>query len=177
MPHRSSTARPLSASEAVALMRRETADTLRTSLEQCIGTRAERAASLDCSAGRLAQMLDASDEATICVARASLLPDAARVAIAQLVAGERFVVAELPALDDTRSAFADLARAVRETGEATAAHADALADGVITAAEARNVRKEIREAQAALARLDALAADAEREGVIGVVTPIRQVAR
>jgi hypothetical protein len=149
-------------------MRRETADVLRNALEQCIGTRAERAASLDCSAGRLAQMLDASDEATICVARASLLPDPARVALAQLVAGERFGVVELPVAAGSRGAVADCARAARHGTAAVASHLDAISDGAITRGEAAVTRALLREAIASLLTLDAACEVAEREGVIGV---------
>jgi hypothetical protein len=167
----SSTARPTRADHALEHARREAADALRHGLDACEATRAQLAAGIDCSPARLAQMVDAGDDATICVARAALLPDPARVAVAQYVAGERFAVVELPHVETGREAIVEALAAQRETSEALAAHLVAIADGIVTRDEGARLVREVDEAIRELMRLRALGEAAVREGVVGVEVP------
>lgn len=159
---------PTRADHALEMARREAADALRAGLDACEATRAQLAAGIDCSPARLAQYVDPGDDATICVARAALLPDPARVALAQHVAGERFALVELPHVETGREAIVEALAAQRETSEALAAHLVAIADGIVTRDEGARLVREVDEAIRELLRLRALGEAAVREGVVGV---------
>jgi len=160
------TAHPVSADEALADMRRQTARVLHGGLAACEGTRAQLAASLDCGASRLAQMADAHDDATICVARAALLPDPARVALAQHVAGERYTLVELGESDDLGDDMRHAVELQRTSSGALAAQLEAIADGHITAAEGAAIEAASDALLAATLRVRAVAQRAQRERVI-----------
>lgn len=70
--------------------------------------------------------------------------------------------------ESTRGGLRRHARLVRELADVTAAHAEALADGHLTAEEAEGLRREIDEALAELLALRELCRSAERERVIGL---------
>lgn len=99
------------------------------------------------------------------------LPPAARVRVTEeLAALDGRALAELPDPEwATPDELRRQARLTRELLEVAAHRAEAIADGRITAAEARAGRQRVREAMAVLLSLDAQYEQAERERVIGVV--------
>lgn len=115
-----------------------------------------------------APALDRRTDQRLRIHEAAALPlDAARE-IAQFVVGPTHVVVPLPALDRAQGDHAALSDAMREAGEAFAAHARAIASGSTRVARgevATEARREIREAIVALMRLDACLELGEREGV------------
>lgn len=110
---------------------------------------------------------DPTKARALAVADAMALPAPVRIELAELLAGDGYLVVRAP----VAGAAADIAHAItvqRETGEVVASHLEALADGVVVGPEATRVRREIREAMRALAELDAAMEVAERERVVGL---------
>lgn len=131
------------------------------------------AAHLGKAKGRFARELEPDDEgAAVQLETVIGLPPAARRIITEeLAALDGCALAELP---DPEWASPDelrrQARLTRELMEVAAHHAESVADGRITAQEAKHGRARVREAIAALLAVDALYQQAEHERVLGVVT-------
>lgn len=92
MPLRTTTAR---ADSALVEMRRDVSRACREGRDACEATHEQVAAAIACSPARLSQYVDPAADATIDVARAALSPEPMRLALARLVAGERFAVVEV----------------------------------------------------------------------------------
>lgn len=130
------------------------------------------AARLDVRVQRIAALcapaLDRATDQRLRIHEAAALPLEAAREIAQFVVGPTHVVVPLPAVDRAQGDHAALSDAMREAGEAFAAHARVIAAGstrVARGAAATDARRETREAIVALMRLDACLELAEREGV------------
>jgi len=84
------------------------------------------------------------------VADAMLAPEAVRLALAQLLAGDGHAIVELPTSTDQSDDFRLIATVQRESGEAISATLEAIADGRIGADEGARLVKECDEAIASL---------------------------
>lgn len=156
------------ADSALADMRREVARVVRDGRDACEATHEQVAASIACSSARLSQYVDPAADATIDCARAALAPEPLRVAIAQHIAGERFVVVEVGGGPTVAASLSSHIDAARETAEALQAHLVAISDGRIDRAEGAHLERELDEAISRLVSLRQIARTAQREGVIGV---------
>lgn len=125
----------------LALRRGEAAVVLASSLLECDASRRVVAAGLACGETRLAALADPEHDATLCVARASMLPAPAARRVAGWIAGEACVVIELPTcdLEDVALDLQLAARAQRSSADAVATVLDGLADGHIDAQEAARI--------------------------------------
>jgi hypothetical protein len=127
------------------------------------------AAGLGVSRQYLGRLADAEVDSHLSVADAAGLPDAARMELAQYIAGPGHMVAEAPAVDsDVRAGMSLHLRALRETTEAVTSHAMAMADGRITRSEGASLEGECDEAIRVLLAVREVARRAQRDGVIGV---------
>lgn len=116
----------------------------------------------------LGQWADPERDAAISVADAAGLPADGRMALAEYVAGEGFMVAPLPAAESCRAGIELHVRVLTETTQAVTAHAVAIADGRVDRREGAELECEIDEAIRALLTLRECARQAQREGVVGV---------
>lgn len=110
---------------------------------------------------------DATKPRALSVADAMALPAATRVVLAELLAGAGHYVSHVPSVE----AAADIAHAIKvqvETHDVLRVHLEAVADGVLSRADARVLRLEIVEAQRALAALERACLQADREGVVSL---------
>ena len=127
------------------------------------------AAGLGVSRQYLGRLADVEVDSHLSVADAAGLPDAARMELAQFIAGPGHMVAEAPVADTNARAGMSLhMRALRETMEAVTSHGDAIADGNITRAEGATIERECDEAIRVFLAVREVARRAQRDGVIGV---------
>lgn len=123
------------------LRRMEAATLLAGALLECDASRRVVAALLACGETRLAALADPEHDATLCIARASMLPAPAARRVAGWIAGEACMVIELP-VGEHEDVALDLqlaARAQRSSSAAVASVLDGLADGHLDAAEAARI--------------------------------------
>jgi hypothetical protein len=131
------------------------------------------AATIGVTRQRIDQWLALDDDAQVSVADACSLPQPMRLAAAQLIAGDAYQLAELPAADVDASDLELVMRAQRESGDVIATHLAALRDGRMCRAEGAQLERECDEAISALLTVRARAQQAQREVVIGM--PLRAV--
>lgn len=118
----------------------------------------------------LQRWIDPRIEATSPPIEAALHPQLRRHVAGEMSRMDGRVAVEVPELsDDTRSEWERHTRMLRRLMEVVTAHAEAIADGHVTASEAKALRQEAWEAMRELAAVIALCARAEKERVIGVV--------
>jgi hypothetical protein len=157
----------VSPEEALRRGRKDAAFATATALSKTGETREETAAALDCSASRISAFVDAESGATMCIARARMLPPSAARVIAEYVAGPAHMVIERP--NGAELDLKSIATAQRSTSGLVTELLEALADGHMSASEARKLRPlvtaVVENAQAVLAACDM----AERERVIPIV--------
>lgn len=103
------------------------------------------------------------------LADAMALPPELRLVLAELLAGPGAVVAIVPEGSPRLSVNTALS-VQKETSEVVTGHLAAIADGggAITRSQATPLRREVREAQRALATLDRGLEVVEREGVVSI---------
>lgn len=119
------------------------------------------------------QWADAESDTQIGVADAAGLGPLQRMPLAEYVAGPGYMMAELPACEETARAGIELhVRVLRETTEVVTAHAIAISDGRVDRREGAVLEREIDDAIRALLTLRECARQAQREGVVGAVISI-----
>lgn len=112
----------------------------------------------------VSEWIDPDCSRSMPLADATALPVEVRRDLAEHVVGDGHVVIEVP----REGPRLDLEHAIalqRETSDVVRCHLEAISDGTITRAEARDLRAEIREAMRALGALDLACVRAEAEGV------------
>ena len=149
----------------LALRRGEAASVLAVSLLECDASRRVVAAGLACGETRLAALADPEHDATICVARASMLPAPAARRVAAWVAGDACMVIELPTgdRDDAALDLSLAARAQRSSADAVSELLDGLADGHLDAVEAERLEAAAERMARAALSLREVARRAKRE--------------
>jgi hypothetical protein len=132
------------------------------------------AATIGVTRQRIDQWLALDDDAQVSVADAMSLPQPMRMAAAQLIAGDGYMLAALPDIGDSSSDLDLVMRAQKESGDVIATHLAALRDGRMCRAEGAQLEREADEAIAALLTVRERARQAQREVVLGV-TGLRAV--
>lgn len=112
----------------------------------------------------VAQWRDPDAPRAMSFADALALPPGVRLVLAELLAGPGHVVVELPPDAGERSSLDHAAEMQRETADVFVAHLRALADGIVTRAEASPLRAELRQAIRLFLSLDRFLARAEIDG-------------
>ena len=116
---------------------------------------------------KVREWFDPSKKPAMSFDDALALPADLRLVLAELLAGPNVVIARVPE-GDPRASVNTAAELLRASSDVSTLHLVAIADGVITGAEATPIRDAIHRTQQLLAHLDAAAARAERERVVSI---------
>lgn len=152
--------------------RRQIAEALGRAMSSSHAVQTVVAAGVGVSETRFRRWLDPHEDASIPLADVLALPAGVRRALAELLAESLgATLAEVPTAADPTSALRRHARATREAGELLAAHAEAIEDGHITAAEGAELERQAEDVIREASAIREVGRLAQRERVV----PIRAV--
>jgi hypothetical protein len=147
-------ARPLSPEAQRGERRREACELLDAARRAADLTSDALAADIGCTRSAVQKMLDPDDIGHPVHADALMAPLVARHAVRLLATRAGMLAIDVPRCADGSAMLSAISEISRETSDVVTATVEAIADGVVTRPERDALRKQIREAQEALARLD-----------------------
>jgi hypothetical protein len=147
-------ARPLSPEAQRGERRREMCELLDEARRNAGLTTEALAADIGCTRTAVQKMLDSDDISHPVHADALLSPLVARHSIRLAAARNGMLAIDVPRCAEGSAMLSAISEISRETSDVVTATVEAIADGVVTRPERDALRKQIREAQEALARLD-----------------------
>lgn len=163
---------PRDPDDLLALLRPEAAAVLSRALIDAGLSRRVVATLLACSETRLATYCDPEHDATLGIDRAKMLPERARMVLAQWIVGDSAVVVGIDHVTSPEApSLAMVARTQRATSEAVASLLDGLADGHLDAVEGAALELACDRALAAIVAARLLAREAQRRRVVAMTGP------
>lgn len=150
----------------------DVSDRLDTLLREHCVSQASVALELGVGETMVAEWAKAEKPRSIPFADALALPEAVRLALAEMLIGEGRAIVTIPGASEREgSDLLAVARVQRESGDVISAVLSALADGHMTGAEGAHVERECDESIAATLAIREVARAAQRERVL----PLRRV--